>query len=111
MSINVLERIREIGVLRAIGASNYSVRKIVLAEGIVIGVLGWIIGAALSIPTSAFLSEQVGLLLLNIPLSYSYSTTAAAGWFLAVMLVAIIASLGPARKAVRLTIREVLAYE
>ncbi|MBN1315012.1 MAG: ABC transporter permease [Anaerolineales bacterium] len=111
MSINVLERIREIGVLRAIGASNMSVRQIILAEGIVIGALGWILGTCFSIPISAFLSEQVGLLLLNIPLSYVYSTPAAIGWFFAVMAIAVVASLGPARNAVRLTIREVLAYE
>ena len=41
MSINILERVREIGVLRAIGASNVSVRQIVLVEGIVIGALSW----------------------------------------------------------------------
>jgi putative ABC transport system permease protein len=111
MSINVMERIREIGVLRAIGASNASVWQIILAEGIVIGALGWILGTVFSIPVSAFFSEQIGLLLLNIPLSYVYSTPAAIGWFFAVMSIAIAASLGPAQNAVRLTIREVLAYE
>jgi putative ABC transport system permease protein len=111
MSINVMERIREIGVLRAIGASNTSVWQIILSEGIVIGLLGWILGTLCSIPVSSFLSEQIGILLLNIPLSYNYSTLAAIGWFFAVMAIAIVASLGPARNAVRLTIREVLAYE
>jgi putative ABC transport system permease protein len=38
MSINVLERTREIGVMRAIGASNRSVRRIFITEGIIIGV-------------------------------------------------------------------------
>ncbi|HSJ54830.1 MAG TPA: FtsX-like permease family protein, partial [Anaerolineae bacterium] len=61
MSINVLERVREIGVLRAIGASNVSVRKIVLAEGLALGVLSWIAGTALSVPVSAFMSEELGL--------------------------------------------------
>ncbi len=111
MSINILERIREIGVLRAVGASNISVRQIVLAEGVAIGMLSWVIGMLLSIPISAFLSEQVGLALLNVPLTYQYSFTAAAAWFFALMLIAVVASLGPARDAVRLTIREVLAYE
>lgn len=111
MSINILERVREIGVLRAIGASNLSVRKVVLLEGMVIGLLSWLIGLLLSWPISAFMSEQLGLALIKIPLSFQYSTGAAVLWFFALQAVALVASLGPARKAVRLTIREVLAYE
>jgi putative ABC transport system permease protein len=111
MSINIMERVREIGVLRAIGASNVSVRQIVLGEGIVIGLLSWGIGALLSLPISSLMSEQVGLALIDVPLSYQYSLLAAVVWFFALQLVAVVASLGPARSAVRLTIREVLAYE
>jgi ABC-type lipoprotein release transport system permease subunit len=46
-----------------------------------------------------------------VPLSFQYSVLAAALWFFALMGVAALASLGPARNAVQLTIREVLAYE
>ncbi len=111
MSINVMERVREIGVLRAIGASNLSVRRIVLAEGIAIGLVSWIAGTLLSLPLGAFMSEQLGLALIQVPLSYHYSAGAAALWFFVLQAVAVVASLGPARNAVRLTIREVLAYE
>ena len=111
MSINILERIREIGVLRAIGASTPSIRQIVLAEGVVIGLLSWAMGTLLSWPVSAFMSEQIGLALLNVPLTYQYSTVAMVIWFFMIQMIAVAASLGPARDAVRLTIREVLAYE
>jgi putative ABC transport system permease protein len=111
MSINVLERVREIGVLRAIGAANVSVRRIVLLEGTAIGVLSWAAGTLLSWPISRFMSEQLGLALIQIPLSYEYSAIAAIAWFFVLQIVAVVASLGPARNAVRLTIREVLAYE
>jgi putative ABC transport system permease protein len=111
MSINVLERIREIGVLRAIGASNMAVRRIVLTEGVVIGLLSWGAGILLSLPVGAVMSEQVGMALLGIPLNYRYSLPAAVMWFFALLMIAIVASLGPARNAVRLTVREVLAYE
>ena len=57
MSINVLERTREIGVIRAIGASNRSVRRIFIIEGIIIGVLSWLVGAALAYPVSKFLGD------------------------------------------------------
>jgi putative ABC transport system permease protein len=111
MSINIMERVREIGVLRAIGASNLSVGRIVLAEGIAMGILSWAVGMVLSLPISRFMSEQMGLALIQVPLSYSYSLVAAILWFFVLQAVAAVASLGPARKAVRLTIREVLAYE
>jgi putative ABC transport system permease protein len=111
MSINVLERIREIGVLRAIGASDGSVRLIVLGEGIVIGWLSFIAGGILSIPFSRILSQQVGMALLGSPLDYTFSINGLLLWFVIVTVLATVASLGPARSASRLTIREVLAYE
>lgn len=111
MSINVLERIREIGVLRAIGASDGSVRLIVLAEGILIGWLSFIVGGLLSIPFSRILSQQVGMALLGSPLDYTFSINGLILWFVIVTILAVVASLGPARSASRLTIREVLAYE
>ncbi len=111
MSINILERIREIGVLRAIGASNSAVRRIVLLEGIVIGLLSWTLGLLLSFPVGVLMSDQVGLALLGIPLDHSYAVGAAVAWFFVLLLIAVAASLGPARNAVRLTVREVLAYE
>jgi putative ABC transport system permease protein len=111
MSINIMERVREIGVLRAVGASNASVRQIVLVEGVLMGILSWTIGTVLSWPVSAFMSEQLGLALVKVPLSFQYSIIAAVLWFFVLQVVAVVASLGPARNAVRLTIREVLAYE
>jgi putative ABC transport system permease protein len=111
MGINMLERIREIGVLRAIGASNGAIRRIVLLEGLVIATLSWIIGFVLSYPVAQVMSEQIGVALLDTPLSFTYALPAAIAWFFVLLVLAVAASLGPARGAVRLTIREVLAYE
>lgn len=111
MGINMLERIREIGVLRAIGASNGAIRRIVVLEGLVIACLSWAVGFVLSFPTAQWMSAQIGVALLDMPLSYTYSWWAAGIWFVALLGLAVAASLGPARGAVQLTIREVLAYE
>jgi putative ABC transport system permease protein len=111
MSINVLERTREIGVMRAVGASDGSVLKIFMVEGLFIGMLSWLIGAILSLPISKLLSDAVGVALTDAPLSYTFSTNGALLWLAVVLILAAMASFLPARSASRLTVREVLAYE
>lgn len=111
MSINVLERTREIGVLRAVGATGRAVRQIVVAEGALIGLLSWVVGVMLAVPVSRVLSNAVGMAFLRTPLSYTFPATGALLWLLAVILLASFASLWPARSAARLSVREVLAYE
>ncbi len=111
MSINVLERTREIGVMRAVGATGAAIRGIVIGEGALIGVLSWSAGLLLALPLSRFLSNAVGIAFLRTPLSYSFSAPGAFIWLAAVLLLAAVASLWPARNASRLSVREVLAYE
>jgi putative ABC transport system permease protein len=111
MSINVLERTREIGVMRAVGASDGSVLKVFMVEGLFIGVLSWLIGAILSLPISKLLSHAVGVALTDAPLSYTFSTNGALLWLGVVLILAAMASFLPAWNASRLTVREVLAYE
>jgi putative ABC transport system permease protein len=111
MSINVLERTREIGVLRAIGASNRGVAQVFIREGIAIGFLSWMMGAVLAIPMSRALTETTGNALMGMPLSYSYSMPGLWIWLVVVLLLSALASYIPARNATRLTVREVLAYE
>ncbi len=111
MSINVLERTREIGVMRAIGASNRAVRRIFIIEGIIIGLISWLVGAVLAYPLSKFLSDLIGHQFLNAPLVYNFSLTGAVIWLVLVIVLATIASFLPAWNASRITVREVLAYE
>ncbi len=111
MSINVLERTREIGVMRAIGASNGSIQQIVLVEGVLIGSISWLLGAMLAIPLSKLLSDAVGMAFWQSPLSYSFSVGGALIWFVTVVLLSAVASFLPAWNASRLTVRDVLAYE
>jgi putative ABC transport system permease protein len=111
MSTNVLERTREIGVMRAVGATGRAVRGIVIGEGALIGVLSWLIGLVLAIPISRLLSNAVGIGFLRTPLSYEFSVQGALIWLGAVLILSAAASLWPARNASRLSVREVLAYE
>jgi putative ABC transport system permease protein len=111
LSINVLERTREIGVMRAIGASDGAVARVFLVEGEVIGLMSWLLGALLAIPLSALLNWGIGMALLQMPLNSTFSLQGAGLWLIAVGVLAALSSFWPARNASRLTVRDVLAYE
>ncbi|MFT5193492.1 MAG: putative ABC transport system permease protein [Cellvibrionaceae bacterium] len=111
MSINVIERLREIGVMRAIGASDFSVLGIILLEGVVIGFISWGIGAILSWPISIWLTRLAGTLLFSSPPTYIFSRFGVVLWLFIVIFLAIVSSFLPARRASKVTVREVLSYE
>lgn len=111
MSINVFERTREIGVMRAIGASSGAILRLVMVEGIIIGVISWIVGAILALPISLLLDNVVGITMFKSPLSYEFSYEGFFLWLGMITVIAILACIIPARNAIRLTVREVLAYE
>ncbi|MFN3982087.1 MAG: ABC transporter permease [Caldilinea sp.] len=111
MSTNVLERTREIGVMRAIGASDGSVLRIVIVEGLFIGVISWILGAMLAYPAGLALAQTVGVVLFQQSLPYVFSASGLAIWLAIVIVLAAMASFLPAWRASQLTVREVLAYQ
>lgn len=111
MSMNVLERRREVGVMRAIGASDRAVLHIFMVEGVLIGAMSWVLGVVMALPLSKLLSDAVGREFTRAPLSYTFSAGGALLWLALSILLAAAATFLPARQASRLSIREVLAYE
>ncbi len=111
MSLNVIERTREIGIMRAIGASNSMILQIFLGEGLLIGILSWFFGTSLSVPVSKLLSDALGGLFFRQPLTYNFSFGGVGIWLGLSMLLAILASFFPAWNATRVSVREVLAHE
>jgi putative ABC transport system permease protein len=111
MSINVLERTREIGVMRAIGASNADIQGIVIVEGIVVGLISWAISILLAIPITGVLCFGVGMAILTAPMPAVYGMTGIIAWLIFTLVLAAVASSLPARRASRLTVRDTLAYE
>jgi putative ABC transport system permease protein len=111
MSLNVLERSREIGVIRAFGGSNRSVFQIVVLEGMAVGVMSWLFSLLLAVPLTWLFCDLIGHSFLSMALSYRYSLAGAGLWLALVVVLAAISSSLPAANAVRLTVREVLSYE
>jgi putative ABC transport system permease protein len=111
MGMNVLERTREIGIMRAIGADDRAVMRTVIAEGIFIGMISFGLAIILSIPFTYLLSTIVSLAVFQTPIAVVFTYTGYAIWLGLVLALSALGSILPARNAARLTIREVLAYE
>ena len=109
LSINVMERTREIGVMRAIGASAGAVAGQFVGEGLILGWLSWLIAIPLSIPVGQMVINTLSELM-NIVLIYRFSQVGVVYWFGIITVLAIIARWFPARKAAQTSVRESLAY-
>ena len=110
MSINVLESTREIGVMRAVGASNGSIYQIFITEGVVVGVASWALGVLMSVPLSVLLTRALESAM-GFPLSFAFSVQGVAAWLGFVIVISVLASLLPAYRAARVSVAEAIAYE
>ena len=111
MSINVLERRREIGVLRAIGASDRTVIRLFVVESVIISIISWALALPLAQVMSRVMSYAIGMNFLKAPLRYIFDWSAPVYWMAIIVVVAALASLIPARNAAKLSVRETLSYE
>jgi len=111
MGMNVMERTRETGVMRAIGATDWQVMRLVIVEGLIIGVLSWLFGSLLAFPISYLMSYIVNSSIFGVAGEFIFDASGFLIWLGVVLLLSLLASIIPAKNAAKLTIREVLAYE
>ena len=109
LTLNVLERRREIAVLRAVGARDAAVLLIFLTEGLVLGAAGWVLGLAAGYPAGLLFTAQMSRVLFS--LKPIWAPLNVLGSALFALLLAILASIGPALAAARTPVSAGLRYE
>ncbi len=111
MGLNVLERTREIGVLRAIGASNGALRGIIVGEGVLIGLFSWALGTLLAVPIGRLLTYGVSVAFTGVGAKDVFATSGVWLWLIIAVAISAFASFWPARRAAKMSVREALSYE
>ncbi|MGI8460433.1 MAG: ABC transporter permease [Solirubrobacterales bacterium] len=109
LSMSVLERTREIGVLRALGSTRWQVRRQVAAESLVIGLIGALLGIAVGTGLGWALLKGLAAGIPGVEYTTPFETmvwVAVAG-----LVLGLIASVLPARRAARMDVISALSYE
>lgn len=109
MSITVLERRRELGVMRAIGASTGNIVQILTVEGVAIAVLSWGFAAGLSVPMTLIVENVAGNLFLQTPLPTTFYSLGALIWLIIVVVLSAAASAIPALETTESPVHQALA--
>jgi putative ABC transport system permease protein len=110
LSINVMERTREIGILRSMGATRGHLWQLVIVEGLVIGLFSLIPAVLLALPLGLVMNGGMGLALFGFGLPFQFVALGLVIWLVLVVLLSLLATIGPARRAAGVTIREAIAY-
>lgn len=108
LSVGIIERSREIGVMRAVGATRRQLLMLVVVEGAWIAAAGWIGSVVVSIPATIVLARVFGRMMLAAPLDVHFSVSALPALAAVSGVVALVASALPAWRASLLEPRALL---
>ncbi len=112
MSLNVMERTREIGVMRSVGASSNTLRGMYVLEAVLIGGMSYVLALPVSLLVSYGFARAIGGIFgLDRALEFGVNPLGLLMWAVIIVIVAVLASLVPAQRASSISIREALAYE
>jgi putative ABC transport system permease protein len=107
LALSVLERTRELGMLRAIGMSRRQVRRMIRHESVVTA----LIGAVLGIGVGLFLAGLATTALAGEGLRFAVPVGSLVVFTLVAAIAGVLAAMGPARRASRLDVLKALQYE
>jgi putative ABC transport system permease protein len=109
LAISVLARTREIGMLRAVGATRRQVRRMVMAESLLLSVIGTGLGAIAGLWLGYALVTAMGAVGWQMPYAFPWSGLAAT--VVVGITFGVLAAIGPARSAARLDVVAALRQE
>ena len=110
VALSVVQRTRELGVMSAIGATPATLARHVWLESLTLGLLSWAVAGLVTLPITFLLEWACGWIFFKIGLDFYVWPTAPVAWLALVLLLSTLASLQPAWRAARLTVREALSH-
>ncbi len=110
LSISVVERTKEIGVLRAVGARSRTIMSMFMMEGVLQGLFSWVVAVPISFVAGQAAAQTLGQVMFSANLDYRYNYSAVLTWLVVILIISILASILPARSATRISVRASLAY-
>ena len=111
LTVSIMDRRRELGVMQAVGGLRNQIRKTVWIEALSIGVIGLVLGISLGAINLYYSLGMVKRDLGGIDLDYIFPVSFVLFMIPAIIAAAFIAAIGPAESAVRGTLVEALEYE
>jgi putative ABC transport system permease protein len=108
MTIAVVERTREIGVMKAIGAVPFVIVRMIVVEGFFVAGMSWVVSLIAAIPL-VYGIGRLGSSMFGMPLPFIMSLPGAAIWLGLVVTISLVASTVPALRASQLVVRQALA--
>jgi putative ABC transport system permease protein len=110
LSIGVVERTKEIGVMRAIGAPSAAIMGMFVMEGVLQGLISWALAIPISFLLARPLADTLGQTMFSANLDYQYNIQAVVTWLVIILVISTLASILPARNATQISVRDSLAY-
>lgn len=110
LTMNILEQTREIGMLRVVAMTRQQTRSMVLAQAIMMGVLGILPGAVIGVFVSYAISLSAQSVLGH-DIQFVFHPVLTAGAVIVGILIVLTASFAPAERAARLKLSAALQYE
>jgi putative ABC transport system permease protein len=111
IAVGVVERFREIGVMKAVGARGRAVFVLVAAEGLLVALLGWLIATGVAPLVSRPIVDAFGSMVVGYPFEYRSGLAGPLGALAAAFAAALLASLLPTRAALHASVRAALRTE